>query len=204
MLENPGMRTLDAGTTPSEFLMSDQGRIDRVGPNRIVAARSIDGANTGRTDEIRSGTLMAKITTTSMWCPMKRTTVLTTGTFTALPVVNASAFQVGDIISVGADASLTVTAINYTTNILTIASTAVVAGEAVIITAADGSETARAILNNTIRLLSGEPFQADLLDKRIMLLIGGYVDVTRIRGDLAAARADTAAKLQQFIWSDFN
>jgi hypothetical protein len=203
MLETPGQRTLDAGTTPIVVLKNDQGRVDREGPIVIDATYAIDGGNTGRTDELRAGCLMAKLDS-GLWVPCKRTAVRTgtTGTVTALTVDDASFFKVGDVITVGADTGITVTAVDYTTHTLTIASTAVVDGEVVFATTPAGAKTARGILNNTVRLLSGEPFQTDQLDKTSTLLLAGYVDASVIQGDLTAIRADTGAKLGQFIWSD--
>lgn len=182
--------------------MSDQSRIDRVGPCVIDASVSIDGSNVGRTDEIRAGTLMAKITATGLMCPLKRTTVAESGTVTAAVVVNAAFFKAGDVVSIGADTGLTISAVNYSTNTITIPSTAIAAGDAVVCTSSPGSETARFVLRETVRLQTGVQFDSSQVNKRCSVLIGGYINAAMILGDLAAARADTAAKLGSFTWSD--
>lgn len=202
MNEMPGQRTIDAGTTPREILLSGEGVITIPGPNLIDSTYAIDGSNTGRTDELRAGCLMGQITTTKQWVPMKRTTVAETGTVTALVVTNAAFFKVGDVISVGADTAITITAIDYTTNTLTIASTAVVAGEAVIATTPAGAETARGILKESVRMLTGVPYDTTNRDVAACIITSGYVDDNMVLGDLAAARADTAARLSGFLWGD--
>jgi len=204
MNELPGQRTIDAGTTPREILLSGEGVRTIPGPNVIDATYAIDGSNTGRTDELRAGCLMAQIDTTKQWVPCKRTTVATgtTGTVTALTVVNAAFFKVGDIISVGADNSITVTAIDYTTNTLTIASTAVVDGEAVIATTPAGSKTCRGILKESVRMLTGVPYDSTNRDVNACIIVSGYIDDNQVIGDLAAIRADTGAYIDGFQWGD--
>lgn len=189
--------------------MQTEGIFVLSGPLIIDSVNAYDGGNTNRTDEIRAGMLMAQVTASKKWVPVKRTRVTNTGTLTALVVDNAAAFQVGETISVGADTGIVITAINYTTNTMTIASTAVVAGEAVVCTtfkdgttSAAGSETCRGVLREGVRLLSGVAFETSKVDKQAVILAGGYFNSSYILGDLAAVKADTAAKLSQCIWSD--
>lgn len=204
MNELPGQRTIDAGSTPREILLSGENVITIPGPVVIDATYAIDGSNTGRTDELRAGCLMGQITTTKQWVPLKRTAVKTgtTGIVTALTVDNAAFFKVGDVISVGSDTGITITAIDYTTNTLTIASTAVVDGEAVIATTPAGSETARGILKESVRMLTGVPYDVTSRDVNAVIIISGYVNENMVLGDLAAARADTANQLSGFLWGD--
>lgn len=200
--EMPGQRTIDAGSTPREILMSGEGVIHISGPVVIDSANAYDGGNTSRVDELRAGWLMAQVTATKKWVPCKRTAVTNTGTLTALVVDNAAAFKVGDVISVGADTAITITAINYTTNTMTIASTAVVAGEAVVCTSLAGSETARGLLKESVRTQSGVPYETTAVDKAACIITAGYINEDYVLGDLAACRADTAARLSGFLWAD--
>ena len=201
----PGQVTTDAGMTPREILMSDQGRIDLPGPNYIDSAVAIDGKNTGRTDELRAGCLMGQNTASGKWAPLKRTTVLSGGGtgVTTCVLTESRFFKVGDTITIGTD-DVTILTIDYTTDTITFAATTIVNGEAVIsrATAGAGYETAKAILTGSVRLLSGVVYDTTLYDKAIALLAGGYVNQDNVLGDLTAARADTAARLSAFIWSD--
>lgn len=200
MSEKPGQRIIDAGTTPRQILMSTANVIELPGPIWIDGTNSADGSNTSRVDELRAGWLMAQITASKKWVPCKRTRVKTgtTGTVTALTVDNAAAFLVGETISVGADTGLVITAINYLTNTLTIASTAVVDGEAVVVTtlkdgttSAAGVEIARAILSQTVRLLTGIPYESTQVDKEGVLLMRAYINSTMVLGDRSAITASS-------------
>lgn len=208
MRENPGQR--DGLTiTPRNCLfegVSDGGVL--YGAGVIDDDNAYDGANTGKETEIRAGTPLAKITATGLWVPTKRTTVAETGTVTALVVTDARAFKVGDVISVGSDTSITITDIDYATNTLTIASTAVVAGEAVICTSLAGSEITRMILNQHIYLQTGKPFETTTVPKQFDKgIIRGLVNDDLILGDLAAIRAAeqaaTVKYLAGILWSDY-
>lgn len=69
-------------------------------------------------------------------------------------------------------------------------------------TAGAGYETCKGVLQFAVRLQSGEPYISTLYDKSGTILTGGYVNQDYVLGDLTAARADTAARLSAFIWSD--
>lgn len=194
---NPGQVT---GRTISyrSCLMSEKNLI--VGRGILDASKSYDGKNTGYEYDIRPGTPMGLIAATGLWVPCRRTKLSTgnTGTTTTIVVDDARAFMVGDVISVGADTTITVTAINYGTNTLTIASTAVVDGEAVIV--ADGSATCRGILNEFV---SGLDPDGQLRDKQISVIVmAGYVDYSAILGDIATIRAASGMYLNHIVWSD--
>lgn len=207
-MEAPGQRVIDAGTTPRQILMTTHDAMELPGPIWIDGTYSLDGANTGRVDELRAGCVMAQITASRKWVPCKRTRVTNSGTLTALVVDNASFFKVGETISVGADTGLVITAIDYATNTITIPSTAVVAGEAVVVTAfadsvsAAGAEIPRGILANSLRLLSSVPRDTTQRDQEGVILFKGYVNSSMILGDYAAARSATTNYLGSIQWSD--
>lgn len=211
MFEQPGQRTTDAGMTPRQILMTTHDVVELPGPIIIDPTNSIDGANTGRTDELRAGCLMAQVTGTKKWVPVKRTRVKTgtTGTVTALTVDNAQFFIAGETISVGADTGLVVSAVNYATNTLTIPSTAVVDGEAVVVTtfadtttSAAGSEIARAILSETVRLLTGIPYETTKVAKSGVLIVKAFVNTAMILGDYTACLASGVTNyLSGILWS---
>lgn len=210
MYELPGQRVTDAGTTPRQFLMTTHDVVELPGPIVLDHTNSYDGANTGRTDELRAGQVMAQITASKKWVPVMRTVVVGSGTLTALVVRNAAAFQVGQHIDVGADTDIAVTAIDYTTNTLTIASTTVVDGEAVIArtlkdgtTSAAGSEIARGILSQSVRLLTGIPYETSKAAKSGVIVCKAFVNTSMILGDYAACLASGVTNyLSGILWSD--
>jgi len=210
MNELPGQRITDAGTTPRQFLLVTHDVTELPGPVVLDQVNAFDGANTGRTDELRAGQLMARVTASKKWLPVKRTVVVGSGTLTALVVRNAAAFQVGEHIDVGADTDITITAIDYATNTLTIASTTVVDGEAVICrtfkdgtTSAAGSEIARGILAQSVRMLSGVPYETSKVAKSCVIVCRAFVKTSMILGDYAACLASGVTNyLSGILWSD--
>jgi hypothetical protein len=211
MLEMPGQRTVDAGTTPRAILMNTEGTIPLVGPLVIDSVNAYDGGNTNRVDELRAGMLMAQITASKKWVPCKRTRANGAGSSaTALIVTDARAFKVGEKLQVGSNANCVISAINYSTNTITLSATktwsdldvvyATTLGDGT--TTAAGAETCRGVLKEGVRLLSGVVFETTWVDKPATILAGGYFNSSYILGDLAAIKADTAAKLSQCIWSD--
>lgn len=165
----------------------------------IIRSTAVDGGNTGYTDELREGLIMGQVTATKKWRPCPRTQVNGSGTLTALVVDDARAFIVGDTITVGADTGLAVTAIDYTTNTLTIASTTVADDEVVF--AEDGSGTARAILGEFVKMNSTD--DATARDRSTgRLIVAGCVNDDIILGDLTAVRAASGMYLNHIIWSD--
>jgi hypothetical protein len=162
----------------------------------IDATYSIDGKNTGYTRELRAGIPMARITASKLWVPCKRTLVNGAGTLTALVVDNSSFFQVGDTITVGADTTVSVTAIDYTTDTLTIASTTVLDGEPVYcdVAAQAGVETCRGFLNQFVDLIDHDDSVAR--DRQVgKIVIGGHVDASMLLGDIVPIRTPQSAAL---------
>lgn len=164
----------------------------------IDSANAYDGKNTGYEKELRPGTPMGQITATKLWVPCRRTTTTTTGTVTAAVLVDSRAFKVGDTISIGADTGITITAIDYGTDTITIASTTIAAGEAVVV--ADGSQTARCVLNEHVNLYTPDRV---LVNKSFGKgIYHGLVSSAGILGDLAAIRANTNY-LNLVQWDDY-
>lgn len=185
--------------TPKNILVSSKGLIE--GRGVINASLAYDGGNTGYEDEIRAGTPMAQITATKLWVPCKRTRVNMTGaTATAITVDDARAFRTGDVITIGGDTGLTISAINYTTNVITIASTTVADNDEVF--AEDGSGVCLGFLNEFVKLKDVN-FDGAWRNKPFAhLVLAGEVDYAQIVGDLASIRAASGMYISQILWND--
>lgn len=202
----PGQRT-GLTNTPRNILLSSQGVQVLPGPQYIDATYAIDGANTNRTDELRAGCLMARITS-GLWVPCKNSYVSsgTSGsgsgtTTTTINVDDARFFKASDTVTVPVAAgtvSRTVSSVDYTNNILTLSSAVdnPSIGVSVIGSGAiAGSEICRGILLHTVRLLSTEPYNTTQYDTPCVILIGGLVDEDQVLGDLTAVQAYSTTKL---------
>lgn len=151
----------------------------------------IDGGNTGYTNEIRSGWALGRITATGLYVPCKRTQVNATGaTGTAFVVDNAAAFIVGDAIDVGADTNLTITAINYGTNTITVGSSFTWADNEAVV-ARDGSQTCRGFLYEFRKLRNDSNDAA--ANKEGNMVVGGELNQAQLLGDIAAILADATS-----------
>lgn len=192
---NPG-QTHGRTVTAREVLFSPKNLITVGG---VLSAAAYDGAFTGYENIIRVGTPLGRITASKLWVPCKRTTTTTTGTVTSVVLVDARAFKVGDVITIGGDTDLTISAIDYTTNTITIASTAVAAGDAVI--AQDGSQTCRGFLNEEIDLWD-ELTRANIAKPFTQLVAAGFLRSSVVLGDLAAIRAATGQYINGILWDD--
>lgn len=99
----PGSRT-GRSVTPRQILQSTQG-LDYVS-GVLDAANSYDGANTSYEDELRSGLVLARVTSTKKWVPCKRSKSSAAGTAsTALAVTDARAFKAGDTVTIGGNSA---------------------------------------------------------------------------------------------------
>ena len=174
-------------------------KIVRYGRGKLDATYAYDGANTDYEYELRPGTPLGRITASGLWRACARTKTTTTGTVTSVVVTDARAFKVGDVITIGGDTGITISAINYSTNTLTIASTTVASGDAVF--CEDGSATCRGILNENINLKDEDGVARDKSFSQMVIL--GYVDPNQILGDLAAIRAASGMYLNFIQWADY-
>lgn len=184
----PGQRT-GIVTSPRDVLFSTQSV--RYGRGVIDSSNAYDGANTSHEDEFRPGTILALVTASKKWVPCKRTRVTSTGgaTSTALPVVDARAFKVGDTITVGSSTGIAITAINFATNVLTIASTTFANSAVVFCDSLPGSEIARGILNEFIKLKDEDGVARDKSFGQMVLM--GLVDPSIVLGDLTSIKLAT-------------
>ena len=181
----PGYESLET-FTPREFLYSLEKQKIKPGGVQLDGTNGIDGGNTGTTYDIRSGWLLGRITSSGKYVPLKRTRVNMTGaTATDIVVDNSYPFAAGDVISIGSDTGLTISAVDYTTHTITIASTTVADNEAVV--AEDGSQTCRGILWDTQRLRNY--LNTAAADKIGTLLTGGVINTAGLLGDWDAVLA---------------
>lgn len=137
------------------------------------------------TYDLRPGWLLGRITATGLYVPLKRTTTTTTGTVTSAVLVNSYAFKVGDVVSIGSDTGITISAIDYDTHTITIASTAISSGEAVV--AENGAQTFAGILGDFRRLRNLDNDTAQ--NKSANMYNEGEMDTAKLFGDWAALLA---------------
>lgn len=173
----PGYESLRS-FSPREFLYSTEKIKIKPGGILIDGTYGRDGGYNPIYD-IRAGWLMGRITSTGNYVPLKRTRVNGSATSTSLVVDNSYPFAAGDVISVGSDTGLTVSAVDYTTHTLTITSTTFLDNEAVV--AEDGSQTCRGILYEFVRLRNYLNTAAG--DKISALLTGGVINSAGLLGD---------------------
>lgn len=184
--------------TMREVLLSTAGTI--LLPVVIDGNLGTDGGNTNYTYEIRAGWPIGRLTASGRFVPCKRTIANGAGSSTATLVVNnAAPFRVGDTIKVAANANVAINAINYGTNTITIASAQTWANGAEV-RAQDGSETCRGILLDSVKLRNDD--NTAPVHRSASMLIQGAVRVSMLLGDVAALRADAAAKLAGIRFSD--
>ena len=183
----PGVET-GRTMTPREIMLTREAMIQV--PIVVDGNLGIDGGNTNSTDEIRAGWFMGRITASGRWTPCKRTLADGAGTSaTALVVDNPGAFKAADSIKIGSGSAVTISALNYSTRTLTLAAARTWSDNDVVI-AQDGSETARGLLLDFVKLRNGDNTAA--AHKSAGLLIQGVLTVSMLLGDAAAIRADTS------------
>lgn len=187
--------------------------------------RSVDGGNTGYTNELRAGCIMAQITASKKWVPCKRTTVAGGGSGSGsgagsavMPVVNAAFFIVGEVITITGTSAGTVTktltAVDYANNLLTFSGAIQYnTGAAVYVstfsdgtTSAAGAEIPRGILAQTVWTTNLQDAldaaAGTLYDRAIQVLYRGTVNEDYILGDYAACRDATTNYLTGILWDD--
>jgi hypothetical protein len=155
----------------------------------IDATASYDGAHTGFETTIRAGWLLAKVTSSNKYTPVKRTQANGAGSAVAALIVdNAAAFKVGDAITVAATSATTVSAVNYSTNTITLAATKTWSDNAVVIGGAAGAETATCVLGEDVVLYDNDTM-TNIDTTAGCVYIRGLLNSPVVRGDLAAVRA---------------
>lgn len=160
----------------------------------VDATYALDGDYTGHTERLRAGTIMARLTTSKLWVPCKRTRV--NGAISdcaSLVVDDARAFKVGDTITVGAVTGLTITAIDYPNNIITTGDTGLDAADNAIVIGSGaallGSEIARGILDEFCDLYDHNT-RANV-DRQVGRIVtsNAKIKTSMVLGDLDSCRA---------------
>ena len=174
------------------------------GGGLIDSAKAIDGKNTGFTNVLRKGCLMARINSTKKWVPCKRSLAVGAqggGGSVSLTVDNAAFFKAGDKITIGGGELMTISSVNYTTNVITLTTAYTWSDNAVVIGAGvlAGSGTALAVLDEDVDLYDPKT-RADRDMQTGKLCIEGCLKEDMMLGDLDAVQADTGAKLSRIIW----
>lgn len=99
----PGSRT-GRSVSPRQILASSSG-VDYVS-GVLDSANAYDGANTNYEDELRSGLILARVTSTKKWLPCKRSKATGNGTAsTSLAVTDARAFKAGETLTIGGNST---------------------------------------------------------------------------------------------------
>ena len=207
----PGQNDLGSWT-PREIIWIPGDEI--YAPGVILdSTNSIDGSNTGYTDELRPGCIMAQITASRKFVPCKRTLANGAGTAaTALIVDNAAFFIAGETLTIGATTGI-ISSVNYLTNTITLTAAKTWADNAIVYTStlkdgttsAAGVETALAVLSSFIKFNDRQGVAYDRVignDPTRGLLIRGQLISAMLLGDVAAIQADTAAKVFAHIMLD--
>ena len=214
----PGIGTTRTAT-PRHILVGDAAKAEYVPGGRMIAgASSRDPLNTGDLDVLRAGMVMGKITSGGKYAPSilgvlpsahdsdgTTKTTLTVSPATAVEInrrigVSGTFNLVGPPDAGGIIASTTVTfsAVNVTTGVLTISDIAVdkVAGS--FITPTDGSEVPLGLLNETygVKVTDRDAVAIDVQMPR--LLVGGMIDTTQI------INAPTDVSLLRWLKSSLN
>lgn len=195
----PGYRAGES-VSPREILYALKPQPAYLPGGGLFDSGFLDNSNTGATHILRAGLFVGKTTTGGKWRPIPRTQVNgTSGAVTEVILDDASAFKVGDVITIGADTGIEITAIDYDTNTITIASTTVADDEAVF--AEGGSGVAMGILDDTVDLLDADGNAVDQVGR---ILIAGAVDYDKLLGDKAAILATWSThKLDGIqVWDD--
>lgn len=215
--QGPGQYDVYSNTPRNIFIGGRESAVVYLpGPVMIDATYAIDGKNIGRTDELRAGCLMARITN-GLWVPLKRTRVAsgTSGSGTGagstqIMVDDARFFKAGDTVSIATDNGVvnrTIASVDYDIDEITF-TVAVddpnIGGAVIAQGSLAGAETARGILAETVRLLTGTPFDTTNRDTQGIILVGGgIVDEDLVLGDLDAVRADlTSHYISHIIFGD--
>lgn len=196
----PGQRTGRTHTNRTA-LFSSVGLRYGQGAMVVDATYAKDGGNTGYTQELRAGTIMAQITTSGLWVPCKRTAISAAGVSLSqsapsalIAVDDARAFLAGDEITVNATSGKIISSVNYETNVITLTvamDTDLADGDPVFASgsALAGAEIARGILDEHINLVDEDGTARDKSFAK--LIVAGMCRKDMILGDIAAVLAAT-------------
>ncbi|MEM7812569.1 MAG: hypothetical protein AAF532_13935 [Planctomycetota bacterium] len=166
----------------------------------VVDDTAADGGNTDYTHEIREGWLMGQINASKKCVPLKRTRLdAAAAGATEITVDDASAFAVGDTITVGSATGQTISAINYATGVITLAA-AVAQAEDAAVHAEDGSETFIGILGQFVDLNDEDANKIDFVGAS--LYVKGQFKYGKLLGDVDALIAHAQANYAVHALSD--
>lgn len=170
-------------TQPREILyaMEQQENLFKPGGILIDSELAYDGAS-DTPEVIRAGWPMAQIAASGKYVPWKRTVLNgAAAADTDLVVGDASAFKVGDTLTIGTTTPLTITDVNYETNTITV-DTAVTEDDASDVFATDGTDVCVGFLYSTTRLTTEDGLSAQ--DKIGTLLVRGRLNRGMLLGDI--------------------
>lgn len=187
----PGGRDLRT-ITPRQILKTLD---ERLNPNVVVldSSKTYDGKNTGYEDEIRAGYLLGKITASGLYRGMTRSELTSAASATnVIRVDDPRAFIVGDSIKVDTGTARTITAIDYTTHLITLSGDTD-AGEVVgaAVWGQDGSATLRGVLDEFVKLKDSEGTLRNMQVGRC--IIAGCLDRSELLGDISAVETDDSS-----------
>lgn len=173
--------------SPREALLCSEGTIQ---VPILLDSGAFDGGNTGKTGEIRAGWLLGRLSASNRFVPCKRTRANGSGsTSVTLIVDNAAAFKVGDSVTLAGTNSTAVSAINYSSNTLTLAVSRSWSDDAVI-ASGDGASVPRGVLLDNVTMQQSDESAAS--HKSAGMLIQGAVKVAKLLGDVSSIRLDVS------------
>ena len=195
----PGVHTARTAT-PRKVLISDRGKLVIPGGKYVDGSESRDLGNTGDTDVLRAGIVLGKRTANSLYAPSiigvlssahnssgTTLTELSVGATNAAEIVrrigeSGSLKLTGPPSAAGTVATTTVTfsAVNTTTGIVTITDIAVNKIAGTFIQAADGSETPLCVLADGYGLKVTDEDDSDVDVEAAELLVGGHIDSSQL------------------------
>lgn len=193
----PGVKS-DRTATPRTLLQSQDGSLFLPGGRVINGSLSRDPDNTGDLDVLRAGMIMGKITSSGKYAPsfIAKVAADYTSGATSLTVSAAHAVEISRRVgasgtlklthaptasgTVVPQATLTYSAINTGTGVLTITNIGANVEEGALIGVGDGSEVPRCLLHSLWGVKVTDMDAASIDVPGVELLIAGLVDITKI------------------------
>lgn len=188
--------------TPRDIFLTKTGAIEIPGGAVLDGTNGIDGSHTGYPYDLRAGWPIAKITSSGLWVPCKRTRADGAGSAaTSLVVDNAAAFKAGDSILIGSAAAVAIASIDYSTDTITLAAARTWSDDDDVRTN-NGAETCRGYLGDYVRLRNDDNTAA--ANKPGTLIVGGVLKQSLLYGDTDAIWSDpeSAKYLKLLLLSD--